>query len=328
MLERSAPETAGEVRALRRFNRMYTRLLGTLEEGMHHTKYNLAEARVIYELATRTEPKATDVAEALAMDPGYLSRILTKLENAALLKRKVSKQDSRCSHLTLTSKGRAAFHTLNKESNKQAGAILASLPPSERTQLIQSIRTIEDILANDGPEHPPYVLRPHRPGDMGWVVHREGAFYAEEFGWDDTFEALAARIVADFVTDFDAKRERCWIAEIDGQPAGHVFLVKHPDQPDTAKLRLLFVERSARGKGLGNVLVNECIRFANTCGYKRITLWTQSILAAAHRIYERSGFRLVKEEPHHSFGADLVGQTWELDLGQSGRQGCPNQTAY
>jgi DNA-binding MarR family transcriptional regulator/GNAT superfamily N-acetyltransferase len=314
MPEKDAFDSVGDVPAFRRFNRMYTRLLGTLEEGMHHTKYNLAEARVIYELATHTEPKATDIAEALAMDPGYLSRILTKLENAALLKRKVSKQDSRCSHLTLTAKGRAAFHTLTIESNKQAGAILDSLAPSERTQLIQSIRTIEDILAKDGPGHPPYILRPHRPGDMGWVVHREGAFYAEEFGWDETFEALAARIVADFVINFDPKRERCWIAEMDGQPVGHIFLVKHPDQPEIAKLRLLFVERCARGKGLGNVLVNECIRFAQACGYKTITLWTQSILIAAHHIYERSGFRLVKEEPHHSFGADLVGQTWELDL--------------
>jgi DNA-binding MarR family transcriptional regulator/GNAT superfamily N-acetyltransferase len=314
MTQNRASDTAPDVGVFRRFNRMYTRLLGTLEEGMHHTKYNLAEARVLYELATRTDPKATDVAEALAMDPGYLSRILTKLENAALLKRKVSKQDSRCAHLSLTPKGRAAFHTLNAESDKQASAILDPLPPSERAQFIQSIHKIEDILAKDNQAHPPYVLRPHRPGDMGWVVHREGAFYAEEFGWDETFEALAARIVADFVIHFDPDRERCWIGEIDGQPVGHVFLVKHPDQPDTAKLRLLFVERSARGKGLGNVLVNECIRFAQTCGYKKITLWTQSILVAAHRIYERSGFRLVKEEPHHSFGADLIGQTWELDL--------------
>ena len=316
MTETYVSATAGEVHVFRRFSRMYTRLLGTLDEGMHHTKFNLAEARVIYELATRTDPKAADVAEALAMDAGYLSRILTKLENAALLKRKVSKQDGRCAHLTLTAKGRAAFHTLNAESDKQAGAILDPLSPSERAQFIRSIRSIEGILAKDSQLHPPYVLRPHRPGDMGWVVHREAAFYTEEFGWDDTFEALAACIVADFVTNFDPKRERCWIAEIDGQSVGHIFLVKHPDDPDIAKLRLLFVERSARGKGLGNVLVNECVRFAQTCGYKKITLWTQSILIPAHRIYERCGFRLVKEEPHHSFGKDLVGQTWELELGQ------------
>jgi DNA-binding MarR family transcriptional regulator/GNAT superfamily N-acetyltransferase len=318
MIESQMSINAGDIRAFRRFNRMYTRLLGTLEEGMHHTKFNLAEARVLYELATCSDPKATDVAEALAMDPGYLSRILTKLENAAILKRKISRQDRRCAHLTLTSKGRAAFHTLNAESDKQAGAILDPLPPSERAQLIQSIHRIEDILGKDNQARPPYVLRPHRPGDMGWVVHREAAFYREEFGWDDTFEALVARIVADFVITFDPKRERCWIAEIDGQPVGHVFLVQHPDQPDTAKLRLLFVERSARGKGLGNVLVSECVRFAHTCGYRKITLWTQSILIAAHRIYERCGFRLVKEEPHHSFGKDLIGQTWELDLARPG----------
>jgi GNAT superfamily N-acetyltransferase len=160
----------------------------------------------------------------------------------------------------------------------------------------------------------PYVLRPHRVGDMGWIVHREGLGYAEQYGWDETFEALAAKIVSEFVAHFDPRRERCWIAETDGHHVGHVFLVKHPDQAQTAKLRLLFVEPCARGTGLGHALVNECVRFARAAGYRKIVLWTQSILTAAHRIYERAGFRLVKEEPHHSFGHDLVGQEWELEL--------------
>jgi GNAT superfamily N-acetyltransferase len=195
--------------------------------------------------------------------------------------------------------------------------VLQPLLPADRVQLIRSMKTIEQTIVRDGQKSPPIVLRPHRTGDMGWVVHREGLLYAEEYGWDGTFEALVARIVADFVANFDPKRERCWIAEIDGEAVGHIFLVKHPDQPHTAKLRLLFVEPSARGRGLGHILTEECIRFARTCGYRKITLWTQSILAAAHRVYQRAGFRLVKEEPHHSFGKDLVGETWELDLTQA-----------
>lgn len=305
---------AAAARTFRHFNRTYTRLIGTLDEGLLRTKYSLAEARILYELATRPDPKAKEIAEALGIDPGYLSRVLTNLAKAGLVKRSVSKQDNRYTNLALTPKGRKAFDTLNTLSDRHAVTILEKLSPQDLEQLLRSIRTIEDLLAPEPRDQAAYVLRPHRPGDMGWVVHREGLLYAQEYGWDETFEALVVRIVADFVDHFDPKRERCWMAEIDGRPAGHIFLVKHPEQPGTAKLRLLLVEPSARGKGLGYALVNECVSFARASGYKKITLWTQSILTAAHRIYERAGFRLVKEEPHHSFGADLIGQTWELDL--------------
>jgi DNA-binding MarR family transcriptional regulator/GNAT superfamily N-acetyltransferase len=305
---------ADDVNAFRRFNRNYTKFIGTLEEGMLHTPYSLAEARVLYELATRPDAQAADIAQALDMDQGYLSRILTRFQKSGLVRRRVSRQDNRAADLILTHAGKSAFATLDGRSNQQATSFLNALLPSQRAELIRCMKTAENTILQDDPKSSPVVLRHHRPGDMGWVVHREAIMYAEEYGWDETFEMLAARIVADFIANFDPKRERCWIAEIDGEAVGHIFLVKHPDDPRTAKLRLLFVERGARGRGLGHVLANECIRFARTCGYRKITLWTQSILSAAHRVYERAGFRLVKEEPHHSFGKDLVGQTWELDL--------------
>jgi DNA-binding MarR family transcriptional regulator/GNAT superfamily N-acetyltransferase len=309
-----APVLANDVSIFRRFNRMYTRFIGTLNEGLLNSPYSLAEARVLYELATRDAPKAREIAEELGMDAGYLSRLLGKFERDGLLKRKASEQDGRYAELTLTARGRSAFKKLNALSEEQAQTVLEDLAPSARMQLIDCMRTMEGILTKTDRRRLPYVLRPHRVGDMGWIVHREGVGYAEQYGWDETFEALVARIVDQFITNFDARRERCWIAEIDGRNVGHIFLVKHLEEADTAKLRLLFVEPSARGMGLGDALVKECIRFARTAGYKRVVLWTQSILVGAHRIYERAGFRLVHEAPHHSFGKDLVGQTWELGL--------------
>jgi DNA-binding MarR family transcriptional regulator/GNAT superfamily N-acetyltransferase len=303
-----------DILVFRRFNRMYTRFIGTLKEGLLNSEYSLAEARVLYELANREAPKAREIAEELGVDAGYLSRLLGKFERDGLLKRKASEQDGRYADLTLTGRGSSAFRKLNALSDEQARTVLEGLPPSARIQLMDCMRTMEGILTKTDRRRLPFILRPHRIGDMGWVVHREGLGYAEQYGWDETFEALVARIVDQFITNFDPKKERCWIAEIDGQNVGHIFLVRHPDEPDTAKLRLLFVEPSARGMGLGDALVKECIRFARTAGYKKIVLWTQSILVGAHRIYERAGFRLVKEEPHRSFGKDLVGQTWELEL--------------
>ena len=310
----SSPELAAAVASFRHFNRMYTRYIGTLNEGLLDSEFSLAEARVLYELATRPAPKASEIVDALGVDPGYLSRLLAKFERDGLLRRKTSAEDGRSAELSLTRLGAAAFKKLNGRSDRQATKVLASLAPTARAELVRSMAQIESILTPPERTPAPFVLRPHRVGDMGWVVHREGVGYAEQFGWDNSFEALAAKIVGDFIANFDPARERCWIAEIDRQNVGHVFLVKHPAAPHTAKLRLLFVEPEARGLGLGDALVTECIRFARSVGYRKIVLWTQSNLTAAHRIYQRAGFRLVKAEPHHSFGKDLIGQEWELEL--------------
>lgn len=310
----SAPEIIdSQVAALRRFNRFYTREIGTLREGLLGSDYSLAEARVLYELATRGECIAGDIARDLALDAGYLSRILRKFKNSGLLHSKVSRGDARQSTLTLTKRGKEVFADLNERSSLQARGVLERVSPARLPELLNAMRTIEETLG-DLSSDAPYVLRGHRPGDMGWIVSREGIAYVQEYGWDETFEALVARIVGDFLENYDARRDRCWIAERDGVPLGHVFLVHHPEEADTAKLRLLLVERAARGLGLGKALVGECVRFARSAGYRKVTLWTQSILTAAHHIYRQAGFELVREVPHHSFGKDLIGQTWELML--------------
>lgn len=305
---------APTVAAFRKFNRAYTRFLGTLNERYLHTAYSLAEGRVLFELATRSNPQAKEIAEELGLDAGYLSRILTKFENAGLATRKTAKDDKRAANLRLTDRGRAAIRTLNLRADKQAQAMLDKLSPEQRAQFTCALQTVEQIVLERRPDPASIILRPHRPGDMGKVVELEGAGYVEQFGWDQSFEGLAAKIVADFLANFDPARERCWIADLDGRHVGHVFLVRHREQPDTAKLRLLYVDPSARGMGVGQRLVSECVQFAREAGYKKITLWTQSILTAAHRIYQSAGFRLVREEPHHSFSKDLIGQTWDLDL--------------
>jgi DNA-binding MarR family transcriptional regulator/GNAT superfamily N-acetyltransferase len=305
---------APAIAAFRRFNRAYTRFLGTLNESYLSTDYSLTEGRVLYELATHAKPQATEVGQALGLDAGYLSRIVSKFEKAGLVARDTARNDHRASNLLLTASGRAAVRKLNLRADKQAQGILASLSEDQRSRFINALQTIERTALGIKSESPPIVLRSHRPGDMGMVTHLEGAGYVEQFGWDQSFEALVARIVADFLANFDEAQERCWIAEMDGRHVGHVFLVRHPDQPDTAKLRLLYVDPAARGMGLGRRLVTECVGFAVTAGYRKVTLWTQSVLTAAHRIYQASGFRLVREEPHYSFGKDLIGQTWELEL--------------
>ena len=300
------------VEATRRFNRFYTRRIGVLQEGLLQSPFSLAEARVLYELAHREGPRAAELGKELGLDAGYLSRILCGLRKRGLVDRRPSPADGRTKLLALTRRGKAAFATLDERSRQEVGAMLAALPLRGQGRLVEAMGAIEELLGGGRRAAVPYLLRSHQPGDMGWVVHRHGVLYAQEYGWDERFEGLVAEIVARFVKRFDAKRERCWIAEQGGEIVGSVFLVKQ--SRTVARLRLMLVEPKARGMGIGTRLVGECIRFARQAGYARITLWTNSVLRAARHIYEQSGFRLVHEEPHTSFGHDLVGETWELKL--------------
>src|SRR5436190_24372301 len=306
-----APDLEARIAAVRRFSRFYTRQLGLLQESLVHTRFSLTEARVLYELAHREKVTASELAADLDLDHGYLSRILRRFGDDGLLKKARAPNDARQSVISITAKGRKAFAPLNKGSHDQVAAILERLQPADQQRVVGAMAMVESLLG-EMPASSPIVLRPHEPGDMGWVTSANATIYAKEYGWDLTYEALVARITADFIENFDAKRERCWIAELDGERVGSVFVVRKSDQ--IAKLRLLILDPKARGRGLGRRLVEECLRFAKTAGYSSMTLWTQSILTAARGIYERAGFRLVAEEPHHSFGADLIGETWERHL--------------
>ncbi len=305
-----------EIGAVRRFNRFYTRRIGVLQEGLLASPFSLAEVRVLYEIAHRTDGSSTakDLREELGMDGGYLSRILTRFERAGLVRRRRSASDGRESLLSLTAAGRRTFAPLEARSNADVASMIAALPSARRGELVRAMKSIEDLLAPSGAAGPAeVVLRPHRPGDIGWVVHRHGVLYAQEYGWDESFEALVAKVAAEFIEKFDPRRERCWIAEREGQILGSVFLVRKSAK--VAKLRLLYVEPDARGLGLGRRLVSECVSFARASGYERLVLWTQSDLGAARHIYEKAGFRLTREESHRSFGGhDLVSETWELEL--------------
>jgi DNA-binding MarR family transcriptional regulator/GNAT superfamily N-acetyltransferase len=306
---------AQRVDAVRAFNRLYTQRIGALEDSYLDSPFSLAQARVLYELAHRQEPAAADLARDLALDPGYLSRILRGFERVGLVAKRPSAVDGRERLLTLTPAGRAAFIPLETASRRQIAAMLGGLAVPEQRRLVAALDVAGRLLSGEDGNREPYLLRPHRPGDMGWIVQRHGALYAEEYGWDEAFEALVAEIVAHFLRHDDPRRERCWIAERNGENVGSVLLVCHPEREGVAKLRLLLVEPAARGHGIGCRLVEECTRFARQAGYHTITLWTNSVLVSAIRIYQAVGYRLVHEEPHHSFGHDLVGQTWELTLG-------------
>ena len=323
------PVSADEIALVRAFNRDYTRRIGVLSEGMLASPYSLTEVRVMYELANREGITAAELAGDLNLDRGYLSRILKRFQARKLVTRQASREDARRQHLRLTPAGRQVFAPLNRRSQEQVRAMLAGLDAARRRVVVDSMKAIHTAFTAEGADpraraRAPAVpsaavgtrseitLRSHRPGDMGWVVERHGEVYCKEYGWNEQFEALVAEITAEFIRKFDPSRERCWIAERAGRRVGCIFLVAKDST--TAKLRLLLVEPQARGLGLGRTLVCECVRFARASGYRKLVLWTQEILLAARRLYVEAGFKRTAREPHHSFGHDLVGETWELDL--------------
>jgi DNA-binding MarR family transcriptional regulator/GNAT superfamily N-acetyltransferase len=267
---------------------------------------------VIYELAHHEKTTATELSTELGLDAGYLSRLLRSFKKRGLIHKQPSGTDGRQTFLSLTERGQEAFAMLNARSRNEVGAMLGHFSTADQNRLVKAMQTIEELLGARPEYKVPYLLRPHQLGDMGWVAHRHGVLYAEEYGWDEQFEAFVASIVAKFIQHYQPKQERCWMVEMEGEIVGSVFIVKR--SRTVAQLRLLLVEPKARGLGIGTRLVNECIRFARQVGYRKIVLWTNSILHAARHIYEEAGFRLVREEPHHSFGHDLIGQTWELKL--------------
>jgi DNA-binding MarR family transcriptional regulator/GNAT superfamily N-acetyltransferase len=335
---------ADPVAAVRAFNRFYTNVIGLLRGGHLGTPYSLTEARVLFELARQESTEVAALRQSLDIDAGYLSRIMTRFDSEQLIARQRSATDGRRQVIRLTDAGQAAFAELDARQTEQTASLLMHLTEQDKRQLLAAMGNVQRILtsvtgvangnsgsgvtggsggnggtaASGAPGAAPparpraWLLRPPRPGDLGWVVHRHGAVYARDYGWDETFEHLVARIVADYAAGRDPQREACWIAEVDGEPAGCVFCVREDD--DTAQLRLLLVEPSARGLGIGARLVEECLRFARAAGYRQITLWTQDCLTAARRIYQAAGFELGSEGKHHSFGHDLTEQTWSRPL--------------
>ncbi|MFD1673323.1 bifunctional helix-turn-helix transcriptional regulator/GNAT family N-acetyltransferase [Alicyclobacillus fodiniaquatilis] len=300
------------IEGVRQFNRFFTRNLGVLREGLLHSPYSLTESRIIYEIANRRNLIAANLSKELGLDSGYLSRILDRLEQKGLIEKVPSGDDARQRLLHLTPDGRKAFSLLDSRSREEISEMLDALSEQDQKRLIQSMNTIQHLLGGGLKYSDPYFLRQHEPGDMGWVVHMHGHHYAKEYGWNEHFEALVAQICSDFINHYNPDKERCWMAEMDGQIIGSIFVVQ--DSEEIAKLRLLFVHPMARGSGLGTRLVDECIRFARRKGYKRLVLWTNSILVSARNIYQKAGFELVKQEPHHRFGHDLVGEHWEMTL--------------
>jgi DNA-binding MarR family transcriptional regulator/GNAT superfamily N-acetyltransferase len=307
---RPPSSTNDAIDAVRQFNRFYTKKIGVLDDTILHSRFSLAEVRVLFELAHTDSATAGAVAGELGLDPGYMSRIVRRLEKEGLVDRGKSAQDGRRSMLSLTQRGKATFAGLDASARSEVGAILATFPALEQARLIDALKTVRRLLGDPSADSAPFVLRLHRPGDMGWIVHRHGVLYSQEYGWDERFEALVAAIVAEFIEHEDPKLDRCWIAEREGVNVGSIMLVKESKR--IARLRLFLVEPSARGLGIGTRLVEECTRFARSAGYRKIVLWTQDVLREARRIYTRAGFQHVKTEPHDRFGTGLKGETWEF----------------
>jgi DNA-binding MarR family transcriptional regulator/GNAT superfamily N-acetyltransferase len=308
------------VAAARRFNRFYTRQIGVLRKNFLDSPYSLGEARVIYEIANGTSPTASEIGRALDLDAGYLSRLLRNFEKRGLVARKVSAKDARQSHVALSARGRKAFVLLDALSQRDIGAMLDRLKPAEQTRLIAAMQTIESLLGGahetkqqkTKQQSRSYTLRAPLPGDLGWIVQRHAELYAQEYQWTEPFEGVCAQIVADFCNNFDPERERCWIGEMDGEKVGCVFVAK--DSDEVARLRLLLVEPKARGLGLGTRLTEEAVRFARAAGYKKMTLWTHSVLKAARHIYQKAGFKLTRSEKRTSFGQPVVSEHWDMEL--------------
>ncbi len=308
------PDFELRVGAVRHFSRFYTREIGLLQAGFLNSPFSLTQARVLYELSRHKERTASEVASELGLDHGYLSRILRGFADDGLIDRERSKDDGRQVALSLTTKGRKAFAPIDARSQRDAATLLEKLPPEDQQRMVNAMSTIEALIGHKESKTRSYSLRTHRPGDMGWVVGRHGVIYGEEYGWDASIEALTAEICSNFLKNFDPERERCWIAEIDGEPVGSVFLVKEHGKDDVARLRLLIVDPKARGLGIGHRLVEECIRFAREAGYRTITLWTHAVLKGAREIYRRAGFTLTKEWVHDDFGKPEPAETWDLTL--------------
>jgi DNA-binding MarR family transcriptional regulator/GNAT superfamily N-acetyltransferase len=308
----SADQLQEKVEAVRRFDRFYTKRLGLLKPGFLKTQFPLTQARIIYELAQRDDLTASELTRTLDIDAGYLSRILSTFEKDGLIQKSPSKSDNRHQLLNLTTQGRKAFSILNERSKQRNTALLQSLSPEDQQRLVQAMLTVESLLGGQPKPAAPFILRPHRPGDIGWIIHRHGVLYAEEYGWDETMEALIADILARFIQHHDPRREYLWIAEQDGERVGSILVVDAGEE--VAQLRILLVEPKARGRGIGKRLIQECLDFSKRAGYKKIKLWTQSILVEARHLYEKAGFTLVERKPHHSFGHDLAAEIWELPL--------------
>jgi DNA-binding MarR family transcriptional regulator/predicted GNAT family acetyltransferase len=308
------PDSAFEQRvgAVRRFTRFYTRRIGLLEEGLLDSPFSLTQARVLYELAQQRDATATALVAALDIDHGYLSRILRQFEERDLIVRRRDRNDGRQIVVSLTTKGHKAFASLDHRSQRETGHMLEHLAVSEQARVIAAMDTIEQLIGRTSAPERQYVLRPHRPGDMGWVVERHGALYAAEYGWSSQIEAITADIVSGFLKTFDSAREHCWIAEMDGERVGSAFLVK--DSDDVARLRLVLVEPQARGLGIGREFVRQSIAFARNAGYRKITLWTHAVLTAARAIYQKEGFQLTRQWVHDDFGKPEPSESWELSL--------------